>query len=226
MQIKNAGILEVFSMKKLLFLVVSFCVCLMMGVTFTACKNEPSEIEHTHTYANEWTYDEEYHWHNATCEHSEEISNNAKHNFENNVCTICGYNCTTIIPSADEYSVIFDANNGAFSDGAIYEQVVEKNALLLAPTQPSRAGYVFVGWAKNANGTDVWDFNDNRVNGNLTLYAVWLQEITVTLDANGGYFSEQRTQLEVIIIEGERLSSIESPTRSGFNFTGWYTDSS
>ena len=28
---------------------------------------------HTHTYSSDWSYDETYHWHAATCEHTSEV---------------------------------------------------------------------------------------------------------------------------------------------------------
>ena len=47
--------------------------------------------DHTHKFAEAWTKDETYHWHAATCEHTTEVSEKAKHSFVNEVCTICEY---------------------------------------------------------------------------------------------------------------------------------------
>lgn len=44
-----------------------------------------------HTYALEWTMDNRYHWHQATCIHHEEKRDYELHNFENGRCTTCGY---------------------------------------------------------------------------------------------------------------------------------------
>ena len=49
------------------------------------------KLPHTHKYANEWTSDDENHWHAATCEHTEEVSEKSVHTFVNEVCTICEY---------------------------------------------------------------------------------------------------------------------------------------
>lgn len=46
---------------------------------FTACG------EHEHTYSEAWQYNEEYHWHSATCEHSEEEKDRAGHTFALNL---------------------------------------------------------------------------------------------------------------------------------------------
>ena len=57
---------------------------------------------HKHTYSEDWTYDEMYHWHEATCEHKNEISGKSEHTFKNNVCSVCGYK---LIPSGLEYEL-------------------------------------------------------------------------------------------------------------------------
>jgi hypothetical protein len=44
-----------------------------------------------HAYSDEWSSDETYHWHAATCEHTTEVGSKAEHNFENGSCTTCGY---------------------------------------------------------------------------------------------------------------------------------------
>ena len=38
-------------------------------------------LNHTHTFAETWTYDESYHWHAATCEHTTEVKDKAPHSF-------------------------------------------------------------------------------------------------------------------------------------------------
>ena len=62
---------------------------------------------HTHTYSDEWTYNEDYHWNKATCEHFDEIGNKQKHVIDSwkileqptqtytgkktGKCIVCGY---------------------------------------------------------------------------------------------------------------------------------------
>lgn len=44
-----------------------------------------------HTYSKAWSFNEEYHWHSATCGHT--VTNDySKHDFdEKNTCSVCGY---------------------------------------------------------------------------------------------------------------------------------------
>lgn len=47
---------------------------------------------HTHTYdESAWTYDENTHWHAATCEHFLERGSEAAHTMRDGTCEVCGY---------------------------------------------------------------------------------------------------------------------------------------
>ena len=65
--------------------------------TCTVCDATKTETVSAtgHTYSEEWSYDETYHWHAATCEHTNEISDKAEHSGDNGVCLICGQNFTS-----------------------------------------------------------------------------------------------------------------------------------
>ena len=56
--------------------------------------DEPSEPEpeeqHKHTFSQEWNKDANYHWHSATCEHSDMRENTAPHSYDENGVCICG----------------------------------------------------------------------------------------------------------------------------------------
>ena len=83
----------------------------------TVCPYTETEVieklAHTHKFATDWTKDETYHWHAATCEHTTEVSGKAKHSFgdwivtkdpteeaegsKERTCTVCGYKATEVI---------------------------------------------------------------------------------------------------------------------------------
>ena len=76
-------------------------------------QSNPSST-HKHTYSSEWSYDEEYHWHDATCGHNLQ-SSRSKHDFgewivdvdptikENGhqykTCSVCGYRVNEMVPA-------------------------------------------------------------------------------------------------------------------------------
>lgn len=64
------------------------------SIVFSACQGENKNNDqsgHTHTYSDEFSSDEIYHWHAATCEHSGEISGKEDHSFADGICTVCGF---------------------------------------------------------------------------------------------------------------------------------------
>ncbi len=92
--------------------------------------------------------------------------------------------------SAQEYTITYDANGGAFASGETFTQTVKENSALTAPTSPSRQYYTFAGWAKNKNGTEMWDFSNDKVTGNTTLYAKWAQKSATVLSVVGASIDE------------------------------------
>ncbi len=70
----------------------------------------------------------------------------------------------------NKYVVSFDSRGGSDVEAA----KVDKNGKLTAPKQPKRNGYLFSGWYKNEDCTTLWDFDVDKVNGNITLYAKWV----------------------------------------------------
>ena len=74
----------------------------------------PKPVTHVHTYSNTWSYNDEQHWHAATCEHTDEKADLANHEFDNwttvreptttsdglkyRYCKICNYRQEEIIP--------------------------------------------------------------------------------------------------------------------------------
>ena len=52
---------------------------MVMSFVFAGCQVESDS--HEHSFSKEWTSDETSHWHAATCEHTEEVSDKAEHTF-------------------------------------------------------------------------------------------------------------------------------------------------
>lgn len=74
-------------MKKLLIALI----CLTLSsVLLASCD---SGEEHVHTFTDEWRYDASGHWHTATCEHADEVSDKGAHvdSDGNDICDVCGY---------------------------------------------------------------------------------------------------------------------------------------
>ena len=56
----------------------------LLVLAFTACSS------HECTFAEDWTYNAESHWHAATCEHTDKKSDVANHSFNSDGVCVCG----------------------------------------------------------------------------------------------------------------------------------------
>ena len=43
----------------------------------------------------------------------------------------------------------------------------------LKPENPTASGFLFCGWSSDINGENIWDFDNDKITKNITLYAVW-----------------------------------------------------
>lgn len=80
----------------LIFLSLVCAVCCSFGLT--ACGET-----HSHTFSDDWSKNETHHWHAATCEHTEEKSNYAEHDFSQSDTCVCGYKRITANGLLTEY---------------------------------------------------------------------------------------------------------------------------
>ena len=56
----------------------------------------------------------------------------------------------------------------------IQDQKVKKGGYAERPAEPSRMGRTFAGWYYDAEYTERWDFENDKVEDNMTLYAKWI----------------------------------------------------
>lgn len=71
---------------------LALCLCLSFaGCASAKIDGGTTQSGHTHTFAEEWSHDEEKHWHAATCGHISERSGEAAHIYQDGKCTECKY---------------------------------------------------------------------------------------------------------------------------------------
>lgn len=79
-------------------------------------------------------------------------------------------------------TVSFETNGG----NVIPDVTTQFGEKLRAPDAPVREGFDFVGWYKDIHLTDLWDFENDVVQGNMRLYAKWREAVDPEEpDANG-----------------------------------------
>ena len=98
------------------------------------------------------------------------------------------------------------------------QEVVQGSAIGHLDT-PTRTGYTFVGWfTSDSGGTQI---NENTlINDDITFYAHWAENITVTFDANGGSVSPNSKTFGT----GMAIGELPTPEYPGHAFVGWYLD--
>ena len=75
-----------------------------------------------------------------------------------------------------QHTVTFDANGGTYTGGTTYTALVAHTMTATAPAatdNPTRTGYTFGNWYKEAACTTQWNFTSDTVTGDITLYAQW-----------------------------------------------------
>ena len=149
----------------------------------------------------------------------------------------------TVIISTD-CTVTFESNGGT----QVPDQVVQYGEKITRPEDPIREGYHLEGWYRDIDLAESWNFEEDAVQGNMTLYAKWAEGdpagafawewwmlilpvllllllLTVfgkkTVTFVYGVPGEPKKQR---VRKGKTVRRPEDPVMEGKLFTGWYTD--
>jgi len=100
-------------------------------------------------------------------------------------------------------------------DGIESTMTVEDGSLLEQPKAPSKEGYEFKGWF---NGNIYHDFENNKVNSDITLSAKWeVNKYKLTIQYNNG--SQEQ---EEVYNYGDKIKlDLDNIKRTGYSFAGW-----
>ncbi|GLC87627.1 InlB B-repeat-containing protein [Lysinibacillus piscis] len=133
----------------------------------------------------------------------------------------------------NNYKVTFN------TDGmdTVAEQSIAYEGMIDEPSAPIRIGHTFAGWYKEMNFITKWNFAIDKVTNHLTLYAKWLvnespppsisppiderqETYIIEFNTNGGTTVASQKQ-----DKNNKLTEPPIPTKTGYIFAGWYTDS-
>lgn len=104
-------------------------------------------------------------------------------------------------------------------DNAPQDVKLKSGSLVLEPTDPVRAGYIFKGWYADSGLSEKFDFAADTVTADTTLYAKWAKLYTVTLKTPNG-------SDDFLIEEGKTLAEVSVPTDKSKMFIGLYDSAS
>ena len=125
-----------------------------------------------------------------------------------------------VIGVAKKYTVTYNTNGGS----AVAPVTVTENRKLTAPEAPTKDGYTFHGWYKDAAFTNAWNFGADTVTGNITLYAKWA-ETAKTYGISGTVYEYGGTTIasdvSVKLMKGDtQVASTTSGADGAYSFTG------
>ena len=118
----------------------------------------------------------------------------------------------------DQFTITFESNGGS----AVTAITQAENTAVTAPTNPTKAGFTFGGWYSDVGLSTAYTFS-TMPSQNITLYAKWNPVVTnqtITFDSNGGSAVSSITQSV-----GSTVTAPTNPTKDGYTFGGWYSDS-
>lgn len=185
-----------------------------------------------HSFAAEWTFDQTYHWHAATCEHTNVVSDKAEHTFgSNNLCVVCG--AANASNPAKPYAInykLFEYNENK-GDAYIGTQYIDNSAnpSSFGPADSFELqdvvcpGYEFLGWF-TAGGARVTEVSAGTTH-DLTLYARWSENVyTITYNLYQTPVTSAPTDEQKSYTVNRGNYNLYNPVINNYIFLGWYDE--
>ena len=119
------------------------------------------------------------------------------------------------------YTVMFDSDGGS----SVKTATVVNGKTAVKPADPTKDGYVFIGWFADSEKTVPFMFGTQPVTSDLTVYAKWavktVGERSFEVKFDLGYSGAEK--IAAMQTVGGALHVLPQPAaRSGYAFKGWY----
>ncbi len=116
-------------------------------------------------------------------------------------------------------TIIYDTNDGS----EIAPQTYAVGAVITQPADPQKTGYTFAGWFSDAGLTQAFTFT-TMSDQNITIFAKWSgQQYSVSFDVNEGNPWPEGEGSKTVT-NGETYGTLPVAVRTGYGFSGWYTE--
>lgn len=103
-------------------------------------------------------------------------------------------------PVVTSFTVSFDSRGGS----AITPLQVFSEGAIAAPPAPIRSGYTFGGWYKDAEYKNAWNFDTDKITGDVTLYAKWIP-VAKELPPTSGWSTASMASVPALCLLGGLL---------------------
>ena len=130
-------------------------------------------------------------------------------------------NTVQYLTLGDPFTVKFDTKGGTPS--TIKDQTVKYGQKASKPTDPRKTDCKFDGWYTSPDYTQKWDFAKDSVTKDITLYAKWIEKVTLLCDFQGGTGSSEETSYTTKAFPNGRvdLPDEDDVSREGYKLLGW-----
>lgn len=129
-----------------------------------------------------------------------------------------------------KYTLTVDPNGGKYKGKTDTTKIIQKKGTSVEVKNPTRSGYLFVGWDVVAGNSNFFSPGTNssmyKFYGDATIKAQWVKKndpnsiASVTIDPNGGTY-EGSTSIKKITGTPGTSTIIKTPVREGYVFKGW-----
>lgn len=116
------------------------------------------------------------------------------------------------------YTVTFDVNGGSAIESV---SVLDGETVAKPNTNPTKDGYVFVGWYTNNTYTVPFAFGSTAITGNTTIYAKFVQVQADAVEYNVNYVVDGAAFETATTVNGA-VYQLPTPTKDGATFAGWW----
>lgn len=193
-----------------LFLLIPFLGGCSSSIPGGGGESSPS-YDHEHTFSDDWTYDETYHWHASTCGHTEEISGKERHTFtEEDIepthvyqgyklhkCTVCDYSYKTDYIDKLKYMVLWKNFNGDLLET---DYVYEGETPSFDGEEPTKESdslhsYEFDGWSKKVG--PIYEDTVFIATFKEVELKPTLEKLSFTLSSSGSFYSVSAANKEI-----------------------------
>lgn len=117
------------------------------------------------------------------------------------------------------YTVTFNTNGGS----AVSAATVLNGKTATKPADPTREGFIFVGWYADADFKTPFAFGAQPITADTTVFAQWSKETAenreYTAKLDGNYDGATVTEAPTV---GGKLFDLPELTREGYTFCGWW----
>ncbi|MDD2371650.1 MAG: InlB B-repeat-containing protein [Firmicutes bacterium] len=135
----------------------------------------------------------------------------------NNAGEVLGYTVSDFEIRFNHFAIIYNLDGG--KNNIANPKDYEQGSGTITLADPTKSGYVFSGWYDAVTGGNKITKIETTNGGNVTIFARWVVERTITYNLAGGINNIDNPDK---YIEGNKVS-LKAPTREGYYFDGWYT---